>query len=159
MFDALTLSVPTPEDFVTSHAFGSIGLGTSTAIGAAVGRPGRPTVLCVGDGGLMLGGLTELSTAVHLGLDLVVVVYNDRCYGAEHIQLVAKGFDPAASFHEWPDFCSVGASMGFATAKIVSLDDIDNAMQVVENRAPGVPVLIEASIDADVVSTIYQQLG
>ncbi len=159
MFDALTLSVPTPEDFVTSHAFGSIGLGTSTAIGAAVGRPGRPTVLCVGDGGLMLGGLTELSTAVHLGLDLVVVVYNDRCYGAEHIQLVAKGFDPAASFHDWPDFCSVGASMGFATAKIVSLDDIDSAMQVVENRPPGVPVLIEASNDADVVSTIYQQLG
>jgi len=32
-------------------------------------------------------------------------------------------------------------------------------MDVVRNRTPGVPVLIEASIDPDVVSTIYQQLG
>ncbi len=159
MFDALTLSVPEPTDFVTSHAFGSIGLGTSTAIGAAVARPDCPTVFCVGDGGLMMGGLTELSTAVHLGLDLIVVVYNDRCYGAEHIQLVAKGLDPAASLHDWPDFCAVAHSMGFDTATITSLEDIDAAMDVVRNRTPGVPVLIEASIDPDVVSTIYQQLG
>jgi len=108
---------------------------------------------------LMMGGLTELSTAVHLGLDLIVVVYNDNCYGAEHIQLVAKGLDPAASLHDWPDFCSVAASMGFDTARILSLDDIDAAMNVVNNRKSGIPVLIEASIDPDVVSTIYQQLG
>ena len=63
-------------------------------------------------------------------------------------------------FHmHFPKKCPVAASMGFATAKIVSLDDIDSAMQLVENRTSGVPVLIEASIDADVVSTIYQQLG
>lgn len=159
MFDALTLSVPEPQDFVISHAFGSIGLGTGTAIGAAVARPDRPTVFCVGDGGLMMGGLTELSTAVQLGLDLVVVVYNDNCYGAEHIQLVAKGLDPVASRHDWPDFCSVATSMGFDTAKIMSLDDVDAAMNVVENRTAGTPVLIEALIDPDVVSTIYQQLG
>ena len=107
----------------------------------------------------MMGGLTELSTAVHLELDLIVVVYNDSCYGAEHIQLVAKGLDPTASLHDWPDFCAVADSMGFDTAKIRSLDDIDAAMAVVEQRTSGVPVLIEASIDADVVSTIYQQLG
>jgi len=159
MFDALTLSVPEPKDFVTSHAFGSIGLGTSTAIGAAVARPDRPTVFCVGDGGLMMGGLTELSTAVQLGLDLIVVVYNDRCYGAEHIQLVARGLDPAASLHDWPDFSAVAQTMGFDTATITSIEDIDAAMGVVRNRTPGVPVLIEASIDPDVVSTIYQQLG
>ncbi len=159
MFDALTLSVPEPQDFFTSHAFGSIGLGTSTAIGVAVARPDHPTVFCVGDGGLMMGGLTELSTAAHLGLDLIVVVYNDSCYGAEHIQLVSKGLDPTASLHDWPDFCAVADSMGFDTAKIGSLDDIDAAMAVVEQRTSGVPVLIEASIDADVVSTIYQQLG
>ena len=159
MFDALTLSVPQPQDFFTSHAFGSIALGTATAIGVAVARPDRPTVFCVGDGGLMMGGLAELSTAVHLGLDLIVVVYNDHCYGAEHIQLVAKGMDPSASLHDWPDLCAVAKSMGFNTAKIDSLEDIDDAMQVVENRTLGVPVLIEASIDPDVVSTIYQQLG
>ena len=155
MLDALTMSVPNPRDLVTSHGFGAIGLGMSTAIGAAVAHPTRPTVLCIGDGGYMMGGLTELSTAVHLGLDLIVVVYNDGSYGAEHIQLVTKGMDHAASLHEWPDFCAVAESMGCDTAKITSLDDIDAALEVVKNRQPGRPVLIEASTDPDVVSAIY----
>tara|TARA_B100001123_G_scaffold447352_1_gene604599 strand:+ start:1132 stop:2769 length:1638 start_codon:yes stop_codon:yes gene_type:complete len=155
MLDALTMSVPNPRDLVTSHGFGAIGLGMSTAIGAAVAHPTRPTVLCIGDGGYMMGGLTELSTAVHLGLDLIVIVYNDGSYGAEHIQLVTKGMDPAASLHEWPDFCAVAESMGCDTAKITSLDDIDAALEVVKNRQPGRPVLIEASTDPDVVSAIY----
>ena len=155
MLDALTMSVPSPRDLVTSHGFGAIGLGMSTAIGAAVAHPTRPTVLCIGDGGYMMGGLTELSTAVHLGLDLIVVVYNDGSYGAEHIQLVTKGMDPAASLHEWPDFCAVAESMGCDTVKISSLDDIDAALEVVKNRQPGRPVLIEASTDPDVVSAIY----
>mgnify|MGYP000980556420 FL=1 len=155
MLDALTMSVPNPRDLVTSHGFGAIGLGMSTAIGAAVAHPTRPTVLCIGDGGYMMGGLTELSTAVHLGLDLIVIVYNDGSYGAEHIQLVTKGMDPAASLHEWPDFCAVAESMGCDTAKITCLDDIDAALEVVKNRQPGRPVLIEASTDPDVVSAIY----
>ena len=155
MLDALTMSVPNPRDLVTSHGFGAIGLGMSTAIGAAVAHPTRPTVLCIGDGGYMMGGLTELSTAVHLGLDLIVIVYNDGSYGAEHIQLVTKGMDPAASLHEWPDFCAVAESMGCDTARITSLGDIDAALEVVKNRQPGRPVLIEASTDPDVVSAIY----
>ena len=155
MLDALTMSVPNPRDLVTSHGFGAIGLGMSTAIGAAVAHRTRPTVLCIGDGGYMMGGLTELSTAVHLGLDLIVIVYNDGSYGAEHIQLVTKGMEPAASLHEWPDFCAVAESMGCDTAKITSLDDIDAALEVVKNRQPGRPVLIEASTDPDVVSAIY----
>ena len=155
MLDALTMSVPKPENLVTSHGFGAIGLGMSTAIGAAVARPTLPTIICIGDGGYMMGGLTELSTAVHLGLDLIVIVYNDGSYGAEHIQLVTKGMDPTASLHEWPDFCAVAESMGCQTMRIESLDDIDAAIDVVKNRTPGRPVLIEARTDPDVVSTIY----
>ena len=155
MLDALTMSVPKPENLVTSHGFGAIGLGMSTAIGAAVARPTLPTIVCIGDGGYMMGGLTELSTAVHLGLDLIVIVYNDGSYGAEHIQLVTKGMDPTASLHEWPDFCAVAESMGCQTMRIESLDDIDAAIDVVKNRTPGRSVLIEARTDPDVVSTIY----
>ena len=63
--------------------------------------------------------------------------------------------DPAASLHEWPDFCAVAESMGCKTAKINSLEDIDAALEVVKNRKAGQPVLIEAATDPDVVSTIY----
>ena len=45
MLDALTLSVPNPLDLVTSHGFGAIGLGMSTAIGAAVESSVMPPIM------------------------------------------------------------------------------------------------------------------
>jgi len=154
MLDALTLPVPDPLSLVTSHGFGSIGLGMSTAIGAAVARPDRPTVLGIGDGGFMMGGMIELHTAVHLGLDLIVVLYNDGSYGAEHVQLYAKDMDPSASMHEWPDFVEVAQTLGCAATRVSNLADIKTAADLINNRRPGQPVLIEATIDPNMISEL-----
>jgi thiamine pyrophosphate-dependent acetolactate synthase large subunit-like protein len=81
-YPAMFLDVPDAEGFVFTQAFQSIGLGLATAIGAAVARPDRLTVAAVGDGGMLMG-VSELETAVRLGLDLAVVVYDDEAYGAE----------------------------------------------------------------------------
>lgn len=76
------LSVPDELGFCFTQAFQSIGLGLGTAIGAALARPDRLPVLGTGDGGFHMA-LSELDTAVRLGLPLVVIVYNDAAYGAE----------------------------------------------------------------------------
>src|SRR5699024_6424556 len=55
------IDVETPRDYVYTHGFTSIGLGLGEAIGAAMASGGRPTLLLVGDGGLMLGGFSELA--------------------------------------------------------------------------------------------------
>ena len=81
-YPAMFLDVPDPEGFVFTQAFQSIGLGLATAIGAAVARPDRLTVAALGDGGALMG-ISELETAVRLGLGLLVVVYDDEAYGAE----------------------------------------------------------------------------
>ncbi|MFT5531476.1 MAG: acetolactate synthase-1/2/3 large subunit [Candidatus Poriferisodalaceae bacterium] len=154
MLNALTLSVPNPRSLVTSHGFAAIGLGTSTAIGAAVATPGRPTVLGVGDGGFMMGGLAELHTAVHHGLDLIVLLYNDGSYGAEHIQLHRKNMDTSASLHEWPDFVAVAETLGCAATRVSNVADLKAAEDLIKNRTPGQPVLIEIGLDPDMVSTI-----
>jgi acetolactate synthase I/II/III large subunit len=154
MLDALNLPVPDPTALVTTHAYGSIGLGTAAAIGAATGRPDRATVLLVGDGGFMMGGLQELHTAVHLGQDLIVVLYNDGSYGAEHVQLVNKGMDTSSSLHHWPDFTAVAAALGCDTVAVRSLDDFSVAAKVVAERRPGRPVFIEIAVDPDVASRI-----
>ena len=98
MLDALKVSVPEPAAFVTTHAFGSIGLGLAAAIGAGVARPDRAAVLLAGDGGFMMSGFSELNTAVQNGIDLIVVIYDDGSYGAEHIQFHNKDMDPGLSF-------------------------------------------------------------
>ena len=47
------------------------------------------------------------SGLAYLGSDLIVVVYNDGSYGAEHIQFHMKGMDPGLSLHHWPDLAPV----------------------------------------------------
>ena len=60
------LKVPDEFGFCFTQAFQSIGLGLSTAIGAALARPDRLPVLGAGDGGFLMG-ISELETAVRLG--------------------------------------------------------------------------------------------
>ncbi|MEM9655279.1 MAG: thiamine pyrophosphate-binding protein [Actinomycetota bacterium] len=154
MLQALTLPVPDPGSLITSHGFGAIGLGMSNAIGVAVARPSRPTVLCIGDGGFMMGGLTEFHTAVEHNLDLIVLLYNDGSYGAEHIQLWRKDMDTKASLHHWPDFQNVMTSLGGRTVQVNELGDLDQVAEVIDQRKPGQPVVIEVTLDPDMVSSI-----
>ncbi len=154
MLDALTLSVPDPGSLITSHGFGAIGLGMSNAIGAGIARANRPTVLCVGDGGFMMGGLTEFHTAVEHNVDLIVLLFNDGSYGAEHIQLWNKQMDTKASLHHWPDFVPVLNALGGKALQVKSVDDFDAVAEAIANRRPGQPIVIEASLDPDMVSSI-----
>ena len=76
------LAVPDEAGFCFTQAFQSIGLGLATGIGAALARPDRLAVAALGDGGALMAA-AELETVVRLGLPMVVVVYDDRGYGAE----------------------------------------------------------------------------
>lgn len=148
------MPVPEPTALVTSHAFGSIGLGMGNAVGAAVAKPDRPTVLLTGDGGFMMGGIAELHTAVEHQLDLIVVVFNDGSYGAEHIQLFRLGIDPSVSQHEWPDFCTVAEAMGYDTVRVENVAGFDIAEKHIAQRQPGTPLLIDVAIDPMVASQL-----
>ncbi len=152
MRSALKLAAPSPMALVTTHAFGSIGLGMAAAVGAAVACPERTTVLLAGDGGFMMGGITDLNTAVQNRLDLIVIVYNDSSYGAEHIQFHDKGMDPALSVHRWPSFAAVAQSMGATGVTITNLAELERLDRVIEGRT-GV-VLVDVRMDAAIISEV-----
>src|SRR5690606_25073872 len=118
-------SVPEAGAFAGALAFGSIGLGMGMAIGAGIGRPDRPVVGIFGDGGFMMGGLTEFHSAVRHGVDLIALVVNDSSYGAEHIQLHRKGMDTGLSLFDWPDLAAVAQAMGGTGLTVRTLDDLD----------------------------------
>jgi thiamine pyrophosphate-dependent acetolactate synthase large subunit-like protein len=143
------LSVREPGHFLPTVHFGSIGLGLATAIGARYGAAGRPVVLVTGDGGFMLGGLAEFSTAARLGVDLVVVVLNDGGYGAEHIQFRTRGMDPALSLFAWPDLAAVAKALGGVGVGVRRLADLDDAAAAVASRER--PVLLDVHVDPDLV--------
>ncbi|MFP3605866.1 thiamine pyrophosphate-dependent enzyme [Paraburkholderia sp. SIMBA_053] len=79
-----------PQRYLTHHRpgtqlgpkSGAMGYGLAAAIGAAlVLEPARQIVAIAGDGCLMMHA-EELETAVRLGISLLVLVVNNRAYGA-----------------------------------------------------------------------------
>ena len=139
------VDVEKPRDFLDTTNFGSIGLGLQAAIGASAAKPDKPVVIFTGDGGFMMGGLTELNTAVRLGLDLVVVICNDAAYGAEHIQLLDKKMDPVASTFDWPSFASVAQSLGAQGVDLQTPEDLGAVAEALEKRSG--PLVIDMHLD------------
>jgi acetolactate synthase I/II/III large subunit len=122
-YPAMYLDVPDPDGFVFTQAFQSIGLGLATAVGAAVARPGRLTVAALGDGGALMG-ISELETAVRLGLDLLVVVYNDDAYGAEVHHFGPQGYPVGTVTFPPTDIAAIGAGFGCAAATVRDVADL-----------------------------------
>jgi len=139
------IDVPDARSFIPVTNFTCIGLGLQTALGACAAAPERSVVAFCGDGGFMMGGLTELYSAVSQGLDLTVVVANDRAYGAEHIQFAARDMDPSASHLDWPGFADVARSMGAEAIKVDSSASLEAACAAIRARsgARKGPLLIE----------------
>jgi acetolactate synthase I/II/III large subunit len=154
MYEGLAvLTAPVPSAYVHTTHFGAIGVGLPYAIGAAVGAPERPTLLVCGDGGFMLGGLVEVVAAVREHLDIAIVVFDDGSFGAEHIQLVRKGLDPAISTFDWPDLGPVAASLGADGVTVRTLAELDAALAGLAARGRGAgPLLIDVHTSADEIS-------
>ena len=119
---------------VLATAFGAVGLGMGAAIGAACAAGDEPTVFITGDGGFMMNGLAELSSAVRASLPLIVVICNDGSYGAEYDQYVHKSVSPALSLFDWPSFAAVAHAMGADGVTVSSIADVPAAVAAAQAR-------------------------
>jgi thiamine pyrophosphate-dependent acetolactate synthase large subunit-like protein len=146
IFDTLKLlHVEDPASYVHTVNFGSIGLGMGSAIGASFAAPGRPVLLVTGDGGFTLGGLTEFNTAVRHGVDLIVVVCNNHCYGPEYVHFESRNMNPALSLFDWPDFAPVAEALGGTGLTVRNAQDLDLLPDAIAGRDR--PLLIDAKTD------------
>ncbi|NOX72482.1 MAG: thiamine pyrophosphate-binding protein [Alphaproteobacteria bacterium] len=139
------IDVQKPQDFVYTVNTGAIGMGMGHAIGAACAKRDRPTVLVTGDGGFMMGGLAEFSTALRENLDLIVIICNDQAYGAEYVQFTDRQMDPAISEFNWPSFAKVAIAMGGQGVSVGSDDDLEVAVAAIKSRKG--PLLIDLRLD------------
>jgi len=107
----------------TGAAFQAIGLGLAGAVGAAVGRADRTTVLAVGDGGALMG-LPELETLIRVSDSALVVIFNDAAYGAEvHMYRPLVADTSPATFGD-TDFAAVARSLGATAVTVRAVDDL-----------------------------------
>jgi acetolactate synthase I/II/III large subunit len=140
------LGVPDEYGFCFTQAFQSIGLGLSTAIGAALARPDRLPVLASGDGGFLMS-VAELETAVRLGIPLLCVIYNDAMYGAE-----VHHFGPEADLGTvtFPDTDIAALATGFGTDGLTvrRATDLAGVTRWLES-SPTRPLVVDAKITSD----------
>lgn len=158
------LHVASPTNFLFSY-FGSIGVGPSLAIGASLAAPDSLTVAIVGDGGFMMGGVVEFSTAVRMRANLIVIVCNDGSYGAEYSHLRNSGrnvsfglggadegkYDEVVRFG-WPELRTVAEVMGGTGVTVRNKDDLP-ALKAALDRRIG-PLLVDVKLDVRAVPEV-----
>jgi thiamine pyrophosphate-dependent acetolactate synthase large subunit-like protein len=122
-YPAMYLDVPDADGLVFTQAYQSIGLGLATAIGAAVARPDRLTVAALGDGGALMG-VSELETAVRLGLGMLIVIYDDEAYGAEVHHFGPDGHPLDIVTFPAADIAEIGRGFGCTSVTVRRAEDL-----------------------------------
>ena len=147
------IDISGPENLVLTTNTGAIGLGFGYAVGAAIARPDQATLLVIGDGGFMMGGLAEFTSAVREKLNLVVVVCNDSAYGAEYVQFEDRQMDPSLSLFSWPSFAEAANALGGTGMVATSQEELEHAVAALGDREG--PLLIELNLDPATVPRLH----
>jgi acetolactate synthase-1/2/3 large subunit len=137
-----------PRQWLTSGGLGTMGFGLPAAIGAALHSPDRPVVCFTGDGSLMMN-IQELATAVQEGVNVKIVVFDNRCLGLVR-QQQDLFFDRrifACNFDSPADFTRIAEGFGMQAFDLDACDDpLGTLTQALKTKGP---CLIRARIGRD----------
>jgi thiamine pyrophosphate-dependent acetolactate synthase large subunit-like protein len=141
------LRVPNARASCLSHSFQSVGLGLASAIGLAIGNPGKLAVLGAGDGGFLMS-IADLETAVRLGLRMCILVYNDASYAAEVHFFRRQGYSIDIVQFPDTDFAAIARGHGARGITVRTLADLAPLREWVNDGTPGV-LVIDGKINPD----------
>jgi len=134
----------TPNSCIISNGFASMGIALPGAIAAKVAYPGSRAVAVCGDGGFMMNN-QEIDTALRMGLDFVVLIFNDSKYGLiEWHQL--RHFDRATAINFVnPDFVMLAESFGAKGYRVNSAEEFIPTLEAALND--GTVSIIDCPVD------------
>jgi len=143
-----------PGGYHVEYGFSCMGYEIAAGIGVKMAEPDRDVVVMVGDGSYMMAN-SEIASAVAMGLDLTIVVLDNKGYGCINRLQRACGGEPFNNlwadtrYEVMPgiDFASHAASMGAIARKVGDIAGLEEALA---RRGPGVTVLV---IDTDPMAT------
>jgi len=115
--------LPAPRRFCYSPGYATLGYGLPAGLGAAVGRPGTPVAVLVGDGALMFS-VQELVTLVEQRLPVPVVVVDNGGYREIRDQEAARGIPPIGVELRTPDLAAMAVAMGARGVRTTSTADL-----------------------------------
>ena len=106
----------------------------------------------VGDGAFLMT-LGELETVARENIPLVIVVMNDRAYGAETHFLAVRNMPVEMSLFPEVDFAPVAEAFGFQTATVRTMAELQ-ALAPMLARPEG-PILIDCKINGAIAAPFH----
>jgi len=137
--------------FIAPGYYSSMGFGTPAGIGAQLADPERRVIVLVGDGGFQMTGM-EISTAVRLGLNPIIIVFNNASYA------MLKFIDQQRDYYKlsrW-DYAAIARSVGGQGVQASTRHDFQSALKQAEKVKE--PFLIDAVISEDDISPTLKRL-
>jgi len=145
-----------PNTCIISNGFASMGIALPGAIAAALTYPDRPVVAVSGDAGFLMN-MQELETAVRLGVNLVVLIWNDGGYGLiEWKQQRQFGRSAYVNFGN-PDFVQLAHSFGAHGVRIDRAEALQPTLRAA--FAKGGVHIIDCPVDYSENSRLIELLG
>jgi acetolactate synthase-1/2/3 large subunit len=138
-----------PISAYLGHGYlGSMGIGMGTALGAQVAGAGLPVVLVTGDGavGYSLG---EFDSMARAGLPVVVIVLNNRAWGATlHAQEIVLGPERIVNNRlENGSYSAVARALGAEGYDVTDIEDL--APTIARALNTGRPACIDVRVNLD----------
>jgi pyruvate dehydrogenase (quinone) len=130
---------------VGSFVHGSMANAMPHAIGAAFACPDRQVVALCGDGGISML-LGDLATIKQYGLNIKIIVFNNRALGMVKLEMEVMGLPDAEVDMVNPDFRLVAEAMGIKGISIREPEEVERGLQ--EAFAYNGAVLVDVMTDS-----------
>lgn len=147
MLIAQELRDAAPGSHLTSGGLGTMGYALPAALGAALGRPGRPVWAVAGDGGFQMT-LQELATVVQERVPVRIAVLDNGYLGmVRQWQELFYARRYSASEIAGPDFTMLARAYGIPARRVCHLAELDAALEWAA-RTDG-PALLDLRLPAE----------
>ncbi len=117
-----------PSGILLDNALASMGAGLPSALAAKMVHPDRKVMAICGDGGFMMNS-AEMETAVRLGIDLTVLIVNDKALGMIRWKQEDMGFENYGLDLSNPDFVKYAESYGAKGTRIESAEEFEDKLR------------------------------
>ncbi len=156
MWMARMYQAEAPNTCIISNGFASMGIALPGVIAARFACPERKAVAVCGDAGFMMNN-QEIETAMRLGLDLVVLIFNDSKYGLiEWHQNRHFGRSTGIDFTN-PDFIKFADSFGARGYRVEKTEDLLPTLK--EALGDGTVSIIDCPVDYRENMKLTRKLG
>jgi thiamine pyrophosphate-dependent acetolactate synthase large subunit-like protein len=135
-----------PNTYHCSRNFCTLGFAVSAAMGAKLAQPQRQVLAMIGDGGLLFAN-GDLATAIQYDIDIVILLFNDNCYGSiRRAQRDRFGRTIGIDLKN-PDFCALAQSFGMKAWRVHQPDQLPSILA--RGWQLNTPCLIEIAMTAN----------